>query len=282
MPAAEGPPPAGEKQPRRTGRSLPLAIATGLTLAGIFFATLLTSRVAWDVFVMCVVTAGLYEFYAAVSTAGYRPASWLGQAASIGMMAGAAWRGPRAISFVLAIFVIAVFLWYLADPGRRHVLANLGVTVLGALYTGLMGAHVVLMRDLDDGKAVTISFIALVAIYDIGAYAAGSLFGKHKMAPSISPAKSWEGAAGATLVVFVVALAAGPFLGPWTLGSIAVLAAATCVAAPVGDLGESLLKRDLGVKDFGHLLPGHGGILDRIDALIVTAPVAYWIARWLT
>ncbi|MGH2831010.1 MAG: phosphatidate cytidylyltransferase, partial [Dongiaceae bacterium] len=143
-------------------------------------------------------------------------------------------------------------------------------------------AHVVLMRDLPGGPATTVSFIGLVAFYDIGAYAAGHRFGRRRLAPAISPGKSWEGAIGATLLVFAIACGAGPFIGRWTLGSIAALAAAVCVLAPIGDLAESLLKRDLGVKDFGRLLPGHGGVLDRIDALILTAPVAYWLARWLT
>ncbi len=274
--------PAASPRSGRAGRNLTLAIVTGLALAGTIFGTLFTSKVAWDVFVGAVVSVGLYEFYSAVKDKGYAPAAWLGQAASVAMMAGAAWRGPRAITFVLTLLVAASFLWYLADPKRGNVLGNISVTLLGVVYTGMMGAHVLLMRNLPAGPAMTVSFIGLVAFYDIGAYAAGSFFGKHKIAPLISPGKTWEGAAGATLLVFAIALVAGPFIGRWTMASAAVLAAATAVLAPLGDLAESLLKRDLGIKDFGNLLPGHGGILDRIDGLIMVAPMAYWIARWMT
>jgi phosphatidate cytidylyltransferase len=267
---------------RSAGRDLPIAIVVGLSLAGLVLGTLYTSRIAWFAVVWTVVTVGLYEFFRTVKSKGYAPAQVLGLVACLAMMAGSAWRGPRAISFVLVLLVIATFLWYLADAERKNVLANVSVTILGVVYTGLMGAHVTMMRDLPDGPAVTISFIGLVAFYDIGAYASGSFFGKHKIAPRISPGKTWEGAAGATVFVFATSLIAGPFIGRWTFASAAAMAAATCVLAPLGDLAESLLKRDLGVKDFGHILPGHGGILDRIDALLLTAPFVYWIARWLT
>jgi phosphatidate cytidylyltransferase len=99
------------------------------------------------------------------------------------------------------------------------------------------------------------------------------------MAPSVSPKKTWEGAAGATVLVFVLALALGPVLGPFTAAEAAVLAAIAAVVAPLGDLAESLVKRDLQVKDMGSLLPGHGGVFDRIDALLMVAPAAYWFVR---
>lgn len=264
------------------GRNLPLAIATGLGLAGMIFGTLFTSRVAWETVVVVVVTYALYEFYAAVTARGYRPATWLGLAASVAMMVGAAWRGPRAVTFVLTLFVIVTFLWYVADHERRDVLMNVAVSIFGLVYTGVMGAHVILMRELPHGPAITIAFIGLVAFYDIGAFAAGSTMGKRKIAPVISPAKTVEGSIGATLLVLILGAAVGPFMPPWSLWSGLALAAATAIAAPLGDLAESVMKRDLGVKDFGQLLPGHGGMLDRIDALLLTAPVAYWIARWLT
>lgn len=268
--------------PVTSGRNMPLAIASGLALAGLVFGTLFTNRVAWIGVVIFFVTFGQYEFYSTIRTKGYQPATALGLAAGVAMMSAAAWRGPRAISFVLVLAVLATFVWYLADTDRRNVLANVSATILGLGYTGLMGAHVVMMRDLPAGPAMSISFIGLVAFYDIGAFAAGSTFGKHKLAPKISPGKTWEGAAGATLLVFAIGLIAGPFMGRWTFASAAVFAAAVALTAPLGDLAESLLKRDLGVKDFGTLLPGHGGVLDRIDALLLSAPICYWVAYWFT
>lgn len=272
----------GAEPQRAKGRNLPIAIATGVGLAGLIFGTLFTSRVAWEIVVIIVVTYGLFEFYEAVASRGYKPATWLGLAASVAMMAGASWRGPRAVTFVLAMFLVVVFLWYLADPERTNVLANVSVSIFGLVYTGVMGAHVILMRELPHGPGVTIAFIGLVAFYDIGAFAAGSRFGKRKLAPVISPGKTVEGAIGATLLVLALGAGLGPFIEPWSLWSGLALAAATAMLAPLGDLAESVMKRDLGVKDFGTLLPGHGGMLDRIDALLLMAPVAYWLARWLT
>ncbi|HVL88854.1 MAG TPA: phosphatidate cytidylyltransferase [Actinomycetota bacterium] len=279
QPAAAGEP---EPAPSAKGRNLPIAIVTGLSLAGLIFGTLFTSRIAWEIVVIVVVTYGLSEFYAAVQSRGYRPATWLGLAASVAMMAGASWRGPRAVTFVLAMFLVVAFLWYLADPERRNVLANISVSVFGLVYTGVMGAHVILMRELPHGPGITIAFIGLVAFYDIGAFASGSLLGKRKLAPSISPGKTWEGAIGASVLILALGAGLGPLIEPWSLWSGLALAGATAVVAPLGDLAESVLKRDLQIKDFGQLLPGHGGMLDRIDALLLMAPVAYWLARWLT
>ncbi|HEX9695654.1 MAG TPA: phosphatidate cytidylyltransferase [Actinomycetota bacterium] len=267
--------------PAAKGRNLPLAVATGLGLAGLIFGTLFTSRLAWETVVIVVVTYALYEFYSALAGKGYSPATWLGLAACVAMMAGASARGPRAVTFVLAMFAVVAFLWYLADPRRANVLANLAVSIFGLVYTGVMGAHVILMRELPRGPAITIAFIGLVAFYDIGAFATGSLFGKRKLAPSISPGKTVEGAAGASVLVMALGAGLGPLIAPWSLWSGLALGAATAVVAPLGDLAESVMKRDLGIKDFGRLLPGHGGMLDRIDALLLMAPVAYWLAYWL-
>ena len=163
QPAAAGEP---EPAPSAKGRNLPIAIVTGLSLAGLIFGTLFTSRIAWEIVVIVVVTYGLSEFYAAVQSRGYRPATWLGLAASVAMMAGASWRGPRAVTFVLAMFLVVAFLWYLADPERRNVLANISVSVFGLVYTGVMGAHVILMRELPHGPGITIAFICLLYTSD--------------------------------------------------------------------------------------------------------------------
>ncbi|MHB8512988.1 MAG: phosphatidate cytidylyltransferase [Actinomycetota bacterium] len=264
---------------KSAGRNVPVAIATGVALGGLILGTLYTSRVAWDVVVIVTVTIGCWEFFNTVQREGYKPAVELGLVACAVMMAAAAWRGMRAVTLVLVLMIISTFLWYLADSKRKNVLANVAVSITGVCYTALLGAHVVMMRDLKAGPSVTIAFMVAVVLYDVGAYAFGYRFGKHKIAPSISPAKTWEGAIGATVVVIAAAAIALPFFGRWTLGSGVALAGATAIGAPLGDLAESLLKRDLGIKDFGRLLPGHGGVLDRIDALLIMAPVAYWIAR---
>ncbi|MGH2725735.1 MAG: phosphatidate cytidylyltransferase, partial [Actinomycetota bacterium] len=219
----------------------------------------------------------LQEFYAALSSRGYRPATALGLAGGALVLVGSYWKGPQALSFGLALTVVGSFLWFLVDPERDRVATNIGVTVLGVAYIPVLGAHAILIRDMPQGIAHEIAFIGAVAFYDIGAYASGSFFGKHKIAPAVSPSKTWEGALGATVFVFVSALLIGPHLGFLDVGSSALLALAASTLAPLGDLVESMLKRDLDIKDMGTLLPGHGGALDRLDALLFTAPAAYWI-----
>lgn len=220
------------------------------------------------------------ELYGTLERAGgLRPARVLGVAGGIVVVAGAYARGPQGLSFGLAMTLVAAFLWYLADPARERVTQNIAATLLGLAYVPFFGAFVILMRDLPDGTALTLAYIGATAFYDIGAYFAGTVAGRHRMAPNVSPSKTWEGAAGATVFVFAMALAIGPSMGPLGVGSSAALAALVCVTAPLGDLAESLLKRDLGVKDMGSLLPGHGGMLDRLDALLFTAPAVYWLLR---
>lgn len=273
----EGIPP--EPEAPGTGRNLPVAIITGLTLAGLLFGTLFWKPAAFFVLAGGVILLALQEFYSALSSRGYRPATALGMAGGALVLVGAYWKGPQALSFGLLLTIVGAFLWFLVDPERSNVATNIGVTVLGVVYIPMMGAHAILIRDLPQGIAHEIAFIGAVAFYDIGAYASGSFFGKHKIAPAVSPSKTWEGAAGATVFVFASALLIGPHLGFLELGSSALLALAASVLAPLGDLAESMLKRDLDIKDMGTILPGHGGALDRLDALLFTAPAAYWIFR---
>jgi phosphatidate cytidylyltransferase len=232
--------------------------------------------------VLSVLCIALLELYGTLQQArGLKPARLLGLAAAVVLLVGAHLRGTQALSFGLTMTVIAVLLWYLADPAREQVTVNVASTLLGVVYIPFFGSFAVLLRELPDGTALTLAFIGAVVFYDVGAYAAGSMFGRHRIAPEISPSKTWEGAVGASIFVFAMALAIGPHMGPLDVGSSAALAAVVCVTAPMGDLAESLLKRDLGVKDMGTLLPGHGGMLDRLDALLLTAPAAYWLIRGL-
>ncbi len=271
----------GEAPKRRAGRNLAAAIATGLLLAGLIFGTILTSRLAWFLVVATAVLVAQHELYRAMRERAFAPAALLGSAAGLVLLLGAYSRGATALSFGLTMTVLATFLWFLAGEQRGGSGSSIAVTLFGVLYVPFLGAHVVLMRDLPFGIGITLCFIGLTAFYDIGAYASGSFFGKHLIAPEISPKKSWEGAAGATLFVLVTALIVGPLIQPWTTVGSVLMAAAVAVLAPMGDLAESLIKRDLGVKDMGSLLPGHGGVLDRIDSLLFVAPAAYWLARWL-
>jgi phosphatidate cytidylyltransferase len=280
QPAARDEPPAEEPEPaRRAGRNLPVAIAVGLALAGLVFGTLFWKPGAFFVLAFAAILIAQYEFYSTLTKRGYRPATTLGVAGGAVVLAGAYWRGPQALSFGVTLTLVASFLWFLMEQNRENVTVNIAVTMFGVVYVPMLGAHAILIRDLPHGIALELAFIGAAAFYDIGAYASGSFFGKHKIAPSVSPSKTWEGAAGATVFVFGSAMLIGPHLGDLDVGSSALLALAAAVLAPLGDLVESLLKRDLDTKDMGSLLPGHGGLLDRIDALLFVAPAAYWLFR---
>ena len=280
QPAARDEPPNEEpSEPRPAGRNLPVAIVTGLSLAGLVFGTLYWRAGAFVVLAAAAILLAQYEFYGALARRGYRPARELGLAGGVVILSGAFWRGPQALSFGLVLTLVGSFLWFLVEQHRDGVVTNIAVTILGVVYVPMLGAHAILIQNLPHRVSLELAFIAAVAFYDIGAYASGSFFGKHKIAPTVSPSKTWEGAAGATVFVFVLALLIGPHLRGLDLASSAALAAAAAVLAPLGDLSESMLKRDLGTKDMGSLLPGHGGALDRIDALLFVAPAAYWLFR---
>ncbi len=177
---------------------------------------------------------------------------------------------------VMALTVIATMAWRLRRGSDGFVRdATAGIFLLSYLF--LMGTFVMRMLAVDDGVWRVVAFILVTIASDIGGYAAGVLFGKHPMAPTISPKKSWEGFAGSllTCVVAGVLVVVYALEGPWWAG--VVLGIAGVCFATLGDLCESVIKRDIGIKDMGDLLPGHGGLMDRLDSLIAVAPVAYLV-----
>jgi phosphatidate cytidylyltransferase len=262
----------------RAGRNLPVAIITALLLAGVLITTLVLSRPVFVAFLLGIVTLALLELLAVLRARATRPARPVVLAMGALLVVGAYLEGPAALSFGLLVTILASFGWYLVDRGRTEVTRNVAATVFAVVYVPFMAAHLSLVVGRADHYVGAImGYAALVVIYDTAAYATGATLGRRPIAPQVSPNKSWEGAIGAS----VACLAAGAFLlplwEPWTLASGLVLAGATCVVAPLGDLSESMLKRDLAVKDMGSILPGHGGVLDRIDALLFMAPVLYYV-----
>jgi phosphatidate cytidylyltransferase len=262
----------------RAGRNLPVAIITALLLAGVLITTLVLSRPLFVAFLLGIVTLALLELLAVLRARATRPARPVVLAMGALLVVGAYLEGPAALSFGLLATILASFGWYLVDRGRTEVTRNVAATVFAVVYVPFMAAHLSLVVGrADHYVGAMIGYAALVVIYDTAAYATGATLGRRPIASQVSPNKSWEGAIGAS----VACLAAGAFLlplwEPWTLASGLVLAGATCVVAPLGDLSESMLKRDLAVKDMGSILPGHGGVLDRVDALLFVAPVLYYV-----
>ncbi len=265
--------PVGTK-PGRSGRDLGAAIGVALALGAVILLSLLIWRPAFLLVLAAAVVVATIELVRALRKGRFRPPLVPVLAGGL-LMIGLAWsRGPTGLVAGFLLTVLAVLLWRLAD-GPDGYLRDSAAGVLVALYVPLLAGFAALLLVPDDGAARVIAFIVTVVCSDVGGFAAGVLFGKHPMAPSISPKKSWEGMAGSLLACMLggVLLIGLMLDGPWWGGLI--FGAAIAVSATIGDLGESLIKRDLGIKDMGDLLPGHGGLMDRMDSLLPSAAVAY-------
>lgn len=274
-----------EEAPARPspGRNLVAAALSGIVLAVAVIVLLVIDKGPFAVFAAIVILLGQAELYAVMRTRRLQPATLLGLVCGALMLAGAYLHGPAAVLFGLVLATALTVLWYMAAPGgaRRNVAVNVGTTLLGVAYVPFLAsfALVLLAFPGDLGRNIFLIVLGLTVLYDVVAYAVGTLWGNRPLAPTISPNKSWEGVIGATLGVLIVALSIVPAFEPFT-GSRAVgLALVIALTAPLGDLVESALKRDMGVKDMGTILPGHGGILDRIDAILFTAPAAYYFLQ---
>jgi phosphatidate cytidylyltransferase len=262
------------KKTGRAGRDMVAAIGVGAGLGAVILLSLLVYRPAFLLVLLVAILVGVVELTRALQAGGVRAPLVPVLAGTVAMLALAWTRGASGLVVGFLLTVLAVLLWRLGD-GPDGYLRDASAGVLVALYVPLLAGFCVLLLVPDDGAARVLAFIATVVGNDVGGFAAGVLFGKHPMAPSVSPKKSWEGMAGSVLACVLVAtpivtLALG---GPWWGGVL--FGVALAVSATAGDLGESLIKRDLGIKDMGNLLPGHGGIMDRLDSLLPSAAVAY-------
>lgn len=268
--AASEPPP-----PSRAGRNLPVATGVGLGLGGLLLISLFIRPEAFVVLAVIAAGGGLWEFAVALRSKNIRIPLLPLLVGSTGMLVSAYVAGPEALVVAFMLTAGGVFVWRVIDGGGMQALRDAGAGILAAAYIPFLTSFAVLMIAAPDGAWRVLYAISLVVANDVGGYAAGVLFGRHPMAPTISPKKSWEGAAGSVVLAAVVGVGLmwWFFDGPlWTGALIGLFAVA---AATVGDLSESLIKRDLGLKDMGTLLPGHGGILDRLDSMLVASPVVY-------
>jgi phosphatidate cytidylyltransferase len=224
------------------------------------------------------------ELFGTLQRGGYQPATLLGLVATGGMVLAAYWRGEPGVSLVLALSLVFTLLWYLLGVSRANPLMNAGVTILGIGMVGVLGSFAALILRVPDGIGLLIGVIVAVVANDVGAYLVGQQVGRSPVAPAVSPAKTVEGVIGGAVssiafswIVLVLLLD----LTPWDSGSALALGLVVALVAPLGDLCESMLKRDLGVKDMGTVLPGHGGIYDRFDALLFALPAAFYLFRLL-
>ena len=258
--------------------NLALRVFTSLALAVIFFASLVDPLfVGLFVLIILVLSAG--EFYAALVRAGHRPLGLFGLLGSVGALGGTWLWGLVAVPVAVVGTLVATLLFFGMAADRKAPMTNSALTVLGTVWVGGMGAFILEMVQDDNYGWLIVATVVTVASMDIASYFVGRRAGKHRLAPRISPNKTIEGLIGGVLVALLVGVAFG--LGePFDLGSGLALGAIVAVAAPVGDLAVSVLKRSIGAKDMGTLLPGHGGLLDRIDAMLFTIPLAWIVFSW--
>jgi phosphatidate cytidylyltransferase len=270
------PAPEPAKSSGRAGRNLPAAIGVGVTLGAVVLASLFLWPPAFLGVVVLAVAVATWEMVRAVRASGVRPPMAPLIAGGV-TMAGLAWYGgAEALTLGLIATVIAALVWRLADgPAGYH--RDVVAALLIAVYVPFLGGFAVLLARGDGGDLRVLAALVGVVLSDTGGYVAGVFFGRRPMAPSVSPKKSWEGAVGSLL-----AAAAGGALMlyfmfdvAWWYGALFGVAVAS--ASVLGDLAESLIKRDLGIKDMSSLLPGHGGLMDRLDSILFAAPVAYTV-----
>ena len=267
---------------RRSGRNVPVATAVGVALATVVLLSLYTVTTLFVVLVAIAVMLGVYEVCRVLASRDIEVPVFPLMVGGAAMIVAAYVDGTDALTAALVLTIVAVTAARLVGPRPERLTRDVAVGAFVAVYVPLLAASAVLMAAADDGADRVVVFIVAVVLSDTGGFAAGVRFGRHPMAPSVSPKKSWEGLAGSLVAATVGSAIAVPLLldATWWQGSlVGVVAVATATA---GDLAESLLKRDLGVKDMGNLLPEHGGIMDRLDSLLPTAPVMALVLAAIT
>jgi phosphatidate cytidylyltransferase len=258
------------------GRSLAQAVATSLFLLGLVVVCYLLGRIPFFLLAAAVILFSFFELMEAAPREGRGPHIVFGLACCLGLMIATYARRPEWLVAVAAATPAGCLLLALR-PGRTpRVIDDAAWTVLGVAWIGGGGAAAVAILALPgEGLKLLILFMLAAAADDISAYFVGSAVGRHRLAPSISPSKTWEGCAGGVLGALVVSAILIPAWTRLDLADALAVGVIVAVLAPLGDLVESLVKRELGVKDSGKLLPGHGGMLDRLDAIIFCAPAVF-------
>ena len=280
---------ADGKKSRRAARGtgdLLTRVATGVVLGGVAILCLAISKLLSLVLITVVLLAASAEFFGSLRKVGYQPATLLGMLGVAAMPLSVYWRGEGAIGLILFLAVVTGVLWYLLGIGGARPVPNLAVVILGIVYIGVLGSFGVLLLDSPEGRGLLFAAILLGAGYDIGGYFIGRALGRSPLT-EVSPNKTLEGLIGGAISTVGVSILislfeVGPFDGsPFGFSDALIIGIVVAFIAPIGDLAESLIKRDLRIKDMGTILPGHGGVLDRCDALLFVLPTVYFMVRIL-
>ncbi len=276
-PSAAEPDPSGE-------RDVTQAAFVGVIIAAVAVVAFYIGPVTALVLIWAIVVAAAAEFFTALRRGGLRPATLLGLAACAALPLAAYWKGEGALPLVLFLTFAFTILWYiLGIGGSARPLPNTAVTLLGVFYVGFLGAFGAVILGIER-QGVGILLLAIVGgvLSDVGGFFVGRQVGRTPLT-AVSPNKTVEGLVGgvASGVVGVIVLGLVGFVEPFGFLDLLIFGFCVAVVAPLGDLAESLFKRDLGLKDMGSVIPGHGGVLDRFDGLLFVLPVAYYLARVL-
>ncbi|MET9363953.1 phosphatidate cytidylyltransferase [Streptomyces sp. NPDC006632] len=270
------PPVPAQPEKKRAGRDLRSAIGVGVALGAVIIASLFVVKAVFVGVIAVAVVVGLWELTSRLEERKQIKAPLVPLAVGGAAMVVAGYVGGAEGAWVaMALTSLAVLVWRMTEPPENY-LRDVTAGVFAAFYVPFLATFVAMLLTADDGPWRVLTFLLLTVVSDTGAYAIGWRFGKHKLAPRISPGKTREGLFGAVSFAMVAGALCMQFLiddGTWWQGLLLGLAVAA--SATLGDLGESMIKRDLGIKDMGTLLPGHGGIMDRLDSLLPTAPVVW-------
>lgn len=259
---------------------LVLRVGTGVVLVAAFLLSLLW-RPALIVLALAVFVIAAGEFYSVLMHRRYKPLSIFGFLGIVGAGLGAVVWGVVAIPLAFALMITVILLFDAVSQRRQGAVSGFALTILVAVWVGGFGAFAFPIIAADDYQALVLTIVGMVALVDIAAYFVGRTIGSRPFAPTISPKKTIEGFIGGTLMAFLAGAVASFFIGAIDLPAGLVLGAVVAVFAPLGDLSVSVVKRSLNIKDMGSILPGHGGLLDRIDAIIAVIPAAWATFAWL-
>jgi phosphatidate cytidylyltransferase len=260
-------------------------IVVGIVLGAVTIALLLAGTVPLTVYIGVLSLIGSAEFFDLMRRSGARPVPLAGFLAIAGLFALSYGRGERApLLFPIAIagaFISSALVAMLRGTIAGSV-AAIASTVAGVVYVGVFPSYLVVMLRMASGFRLVLGFALMAVLNDVGSYAAGVWRGRHALASSVSPSKTWEGfVGGAIATLATAALIAGTLSPPFTIGRSLILGGIVVIGAPVGDLCASMVKRDAGAKDSGRLFPGHGGVLDRLDSILIAAPLFFYAWRVL-
>jgi CDP-diglyceride synthetase len=270
-----------------SGRDMRVAIGSGLLIGAVGLICFAAGTVATLVIATIIVLLATAEGYAAFRRAQYHPATLLGLVAVLSLMIETYNKGVAALPLVLVLLVAGSFIWYLArvEPAADPASGMLS-TVFIFVWVGAFGSFAALLLNPNlfperHGIAFILAAVIVTVADDVGSLLVGSAMGRHQLAPSISPNKSWEGLIGGAIAAILVSVVVVHFIHPWTVSKALLYGVVVAIVAPLGDLSQSMIKRHLGLKDMGRLLPGHGGVLDRFDGLLFVLPATYFVVKAL-